>query len=143
MDVLLRRGRAACVALLMAGALAPDAAPAQSPLKGGAIDVPTLVTVPPPAEASSANSPRSSYDYETARTSPAKPWEAPRGPWDKSSDTIAAATAAPPPGFTAFTGEAPPLSCREAGYRMIIDERSDMRSGTLCTLPDGTWLFLP
>jgi hypothetical protein len=131
----LRQGRLICVAVVSAAVMAPAVVAAQSP-----IDVPTVVTIAPQEEAPSDAAPRSSFDYEAARTaSAARPWDAP--------GVIAAAVPAPhapqPSPPMAFTGAAPPLACRHADYRIIIDDRSDLRSGTLCILPDGSWQLLP
>lgn len=134
----LRQGRAICVVLVTAGAIAPGACLAQSP-----IDVPTLVTVAPQEEAPSAGAPRSSFDYEAHMEAAARPWEGPRGPWNAQPGALAAATTAPAPARpTAFTGAAEPLACKQAG-RVILDNRSDLKAGTLCVLPDGSWRFLP
>jgi hypothetical protein len=114
---------------------------AQSP-----IDVPTLITIAPQEEALSTGAPRSSFDYETARTAtPARPWETSRAPWNAepgSAQPSAIASAAAPSAPTAFTGAAPPLACRLAGH-IIIDKSGDMRAGMLCVLPDGSWRLIP
>jgi hypothetical protein len=120
-----------------AGAAASGAGFAQSP-----IDVPTLVTIAPREAAPSAGAPRSSFDYE-ARTATTPPWDQ-LAPGNAPPGAIAAAIAAPAPSRpTAFTGAAMPLACRHAGYRIIIDDRSDLKSGVLCLLPDGSWELLP
>ena len=139
MLALRRPGRAICAVLVSAGAAASAPGLAQSP-----IDVPTLVTIAPQDEAPAADAPRSSFDHETARTAGATPpWEQP-APRTAQGGAVAAVPAAPAPSpLTAFTGAALPLVCRHAGYRVIIDERSDLRSGTLCLLPDGSWQLLP
>ncbi|MBV8535989.1 MAG: hypothetical protein JO128_10375 [Alphaproteobacteria bacterium] len=131
----LHPARAIWAALVTAGAAAPAAGVAQSP-----IDVPTLVTIAPPAEAPSPNAPRSSFDYEGVL----RPWDVPRAPWNGPAGALAAATTASTPSHaTAFTGAATPLACRQPAYRIILDTRSDMKAGTLCVLPDGSWLLLP
>lgn len=143
MATVLRQGRAICVVLVTTGAIAPGACLAQSP-----IDVPTLVTIAPAEEAPSTGAPRSSFDYETAAAA-VRPWDVPHAPQnaqlgDAKTGTLAAATAASPsPRPTGFVGAAAPLACRQPAYRIILDNRSDMRAGALCVLPDGSWQLLP
>ncbi len=132
----LRHAGAICVVLVTGGAAAPGAGWAQSP-----IDVPTLVTIAPPVEAPSANAPRSSFDYEAAAVP--RPWDIPKAPWSNQPGALAAASATPASRPTGFTGAAAPLACRQPAYRIILDNRSDMKAGTLCVLPDGSWLLLP
>src|SRR6185437_8418662 len=133
MMTVLRQAGAICVVLVTGAAVAPGLGWAQSP-----IDVPTLATIAPPDEAPAANAPRSSFDYETAAVP--RPWDLPRTPATAQPGTLAAAAPAPAPARpTAFTGAATPLACRQPAYRIIFDERSDMKAGTLCVLPDGSW----
>ncbi len=135
----LRHARAICVALLSAGASAPGAGLAQSP-----IDVPTLVTIAPHEEAPMAGAPRSSFDYEARAVPVPRPWDLPATSGNVQSGTVAAAIAAPTPSPpTAFVGAAAPLACRQAAYHVILDKSSDIRAGTLCILPDGSWQMLP
>ncbi len=124
-----------CVVLVAACAVAPGTASAQSP-----IDVPTLVTVAPQEEAPAAGAPRSSFDYEAHTAMTVPPWEQP-APSRAQGDALAAAEK--PSRLSAFVGTAEPLACRQAGYRVIIDDRGDLKSGTLCFLPDGSWQLLP
>jgi len=133
----LRPKRAIYAALVTAGAAASGTGLAQSP-----IDVPTLVTIAPPEEAPSAGAPRSSFDYETRTAMTPPPWDQ-RAPGNAPSGAIAAAIAPAPSRPTGFTGAAMPLACRRSGYRIIIDDRSDLKSGVLCLLPDGSWELLP
>ncbi len=129
---LVRTGCAGCVALLVAaGAPAFPAARAQS-----AIEVQTIVSVPPPRE-----------EGGTAATAAVPPWDMPQWSPGVAPNSIAAADelAGPLPSVStsAFTGAATPLHCRPGVYRAIIDERTELPLGTLCTLPDGTWQLLP
>ncbi len=135
----LRQARAICAALLSIGASAPAAGLAQSP-----IDVPTLVTVAPHEEAPRAGAPRSSFDYEARAVPVPRPWDLPATSGTAQPGTVAAAIAAATPAPpTAFVGAASPLACRQAAYHVILDKSSDIRAGTLCILPDGSWQMLP
>ena len=135
----LRQARAICAALLSAGASAPAAGLAQSP-----IDVPTLVTIAPHEEAPTAGAPRSSFDYEARAVPAPRPWDLPARSGNAQPGTVAAALAAATPSPpTAFVGAASPLACQPAAYHVILDKSSDIRAGTLCVLPDGSWQMLP
>lgn len=109
------------------------------------VDVQTVVTVPPQEEAPDAAAPRSGFDY-AARPTSASPQPASVAPWD-APGVLAAAEGAtgsrssPPTG--AFTGAAAPLPCRRGAYRAIVDERTELSVGTLCSLPDGSWQLIP
>lgn len=121
----MRSGPAAGLALFVA--IGPPAAVAQSP-----IDVRTIVSVPPQEEAPAAP-PRPAV----------RPWDV--APGTAQPTALAAAGTAPtaPDVTEAFTGAVAALPCRPAGYRAIIDEHSDLRSGTVCRMPDGSWQLLP
>lgn len=129
MTPLMRRAVAACLAPMIASSAMPIGASAQTP-----IDVPTLVTIPP-------------HDDAPPAAIPAEPpWDLALAPWDASPGEIAALAepvTTPSSTTAAFTGSTAPLPCRKAGYRMIIDERSDLSLGTLCPMPDGSWQFVP
>lgn len=110
-----------------------------------AIDVRTVVTVPPQDEAPDAAAPRSSFDY-AARPSSGSPQPASVAPWDAPGALAAAdgptdPRSSPPTG--AFTGAAAPLPCRRGAYHAIVDERTELSVGTLCALPDGSWQLIP
>lgn len=121
---------APCLALAIAGAVAPGAL-AQSP-----IDVPTVVSIPP-------------HDDAPPATPPAvPPWDAPAAlsptaPSMAHASEVATAVVAPPAPITGFAGSAAPLTCRTADYCLIIDEHSALHLGTLCRMPDGAWQLLP
>jgi len=135
-----RPARAICAALVFAGAAVSGASSAQSP-----IDVPTLTTIAPQEEAPSAGAPRSSFDYETRTATATAPWDAPRTPWNAKPGALASASPSATPALrpTGFIGAATPLACRPAAYYVILDKTSDIRAGTLCFLPDGSWRMLP
>jgi putative hemolysin len=131
MNPLMRRLWAPCIAVTIASGAMPAVARAQTP-----IDVPTISTVPP----------RDDDGAAPLATPAVPPWDLALAPWDASPGELAAVVE---PVTTrssttaAFTGSAAPLACRKAGYRMIIDERSDISLGTLCPMPDGSWRLLP
>lgn len=132
------------VALGLAGLAAGGTALAQTE-----IDVRTIVSVPPQEEAP-ATPPSAARADVPPGPSPAvmAPWDAP--PFRDADPSVAtppasvAAASEQHPATTAgFTGSATALPCRPAGYVTIIDERSDLRAGTLCPLADGSWQLLP
>ncbi len=149
MKALVQRGCAAGAALLLAGVCPPGAAVAQSAAEAGAIDVATIVSVPAHEEEPVSTAPRSSFDYQAQASAPVAvpPWDTPQPATPTKSSTVVAAAKEPAPDagstIAAFTGTAAPLACQPAGYHTIIDERTELRSGTLCVLPDGSWELLP
>lgn len=120
-----QRAPVSCLALIIAGAVAPSAL-AQSP-----IDVPTIVSVPPHDDAFNTPAPA------------VPPWDAPAAPRTTQPRELATAAPPRPAPVTAFAGSAAPLTCRAADYCLIIDEHSALHLGTLCRMPDGAWQLLP
>lgn len=111
-----------------------------------AFSIPLVATI----AASNVALAQSSFDVRTIVSVPPKDdarAPGPGHPWNAPSGEITAAIAAP--GFSGsrsiagFAGAASPLACREAGYRIIIDDHSDLTLGTLCQMQDGSWQFVP